>query len=90
MRHFPGDHAAVLAGFAAAPERQFRFLRGALQARTRAAGRVTAGAMHMPDARAWSPSCDIASADQVLDRHPGLMEEGPCVRREHGDPQHTL
>ena len=36
MSHFPGDHAAVLAGFAAAPERQFRFLRGALQARARA------------------------------------------------------
>ena len=34
LRYFPGDHAAVLAGFAAAPERQFRFLRGALQART--------------------------------------------------------
>ena len=34
LRYFPGDHAAVLAGFAAAPERQFRFLRGALQARS--------------------------------------------------------
>ncbi|KAK9840784.1 hypothetical protein WJX81_004448 [Elliptochloris bilobata] len=32
LRYFPTDHAAVLAGFASAPERQFRFLRGALQA----------------------------------------------------------
>lgn len=31
LRYFPGDHSAVLAGFAAAPERQFRYLRGALQ-----------------------------------------------------------